>query len=41
VASVAGGLFGAHLAQRLPAALMRGLVVAFAVAVAGRLLWKG
>jgi len=40
-AAVAGGLAGAHLAQRLPAILMRTLVIAFAVVVAGRLLWKG
>ena len=41
VAAVAGGWAGAHLAQRLPAWLMRVLVIAFSVVVAGRLLWKG
>ncbi|HVP65737.1 MAG TPA: sulfite exporter TauE/SafE family protein [Anaeromyxobacteraceae bacterium] len=41
VAAVVGGWAGAHLAQRLPAWLMRLLVIAFAVAVAAKLLWKG
>jgi len=40
VAAVVGGWAGAHLAQRLPAWLMRLLVIAFALVVAGRLLWK-
>ncbi|HEY3356154.1 MAG TPA: sulfite exporter TauE/SafE family protein [Polyangia bacterium] len=37
VASLVGGYAGAHLAQRLPARLMRWLVIAFGVAVAVRL----
>ncbi len=41
VASVIGGLAGAHLAQRLPAAVMRWSVVAYALVVAGRLFLKG
>jgi uncharacterized membrane protein YfcA len=41
VASTAGGWLGAHLAQRMPAGLMRAAVIAFAAAVAGRLLWTG
>ena len=41
VAAVAGGWAGAHLAQRLPASLMRLLVVAFALVVAGWLFVKG
>jgi uncharacterized protein len=39
-ASVVGGLAGAHLAQRLPAAALRWAVVAYAVVVAGRLFLK-
>ncbi len=38
VTSIAGGLAGARLAQRLPARLLRALVVAFGVVVAGILL---
>jgi len=41
VAAVLGGWAGAHLAQRLPALLMRVLVVAFALVVAGQMLLKG
>ncbi len=40
VASVVGGLAGAHLAQRRPAAALRWAVVAYAVVVAGRLFLK-
>jgi len=40
-AALGGGWAGAHLAQRLPAPILRGAVVAYAVAVAGRLLWTG
>jgi hypothetical protein len=39
--AVAGGWVGAHLAQRLPAGIMRALVIAYAVIVAAYLLWKG
>jgi hypothetical protein len=41
VAALGGGWAGAHLAQRLPAAALRGAVIAFALGVAGWLLWKG
>jgi len=40
-AAIAGGWAGAHLAQRLPAWLMRLLVIAFAVGVAAQMLVKG
>jgi uncharacterized membrane protein YfcA len=40
-AALGGGWLGAHLAQRLPATILRGAVVAYAVAVAVRLLWTG
>jgi uncharacterized membrane protein YfcA len=36
-----GGWAGAHLAQRLPAQVLRAAVVAFALGVAGWLFWKG
>ena len=38
VAAVAGGWIGAHLAQRLPARLLRGMVIVFGVLVAAWLL---
>jgi uncharacterized membrane protein YfcA len=41
VASVLGGLVGAHVAQRLPAWLLRYSVIAFAVVVAAKLLRNG
>jgi uncharacterized membrane protein YfcA len=40
IAAIAGGLAGAHLAQRLPAKVLRGVVVAYGVVVAVRLLLK-
>jgi len=39
-ASIVGGIVGAHLAQRLPAGLMRAVVVAYGVVVAVVLLRK-
>ncbi len=41
VASIVGGYAGAHLAQRMPAALLRGVVVTYGVVVAGVLFYKG
>ena len=41
MAALGGGWAGAHLAQRLPAPLLRGAVIAFALGVAGWLFWKG
>jgi uncharacterized membrane protein YfcA len=38
VCALAGGWVGAHLAQRLPARVFRGLVIAYGVVVAGKLL---
>jgi uncharacterized membrane protein YfcA len=38
VCALAGGWVGAHLAQRLPARVFRGLVIAYGVIVAGKLL---
>jgi uncharacterized membrane protein YfcA len=40
-AAMGGGWAGAHLAQRLPAQVLRAAVVAFALGVAGWLFWKG
>ena len=37
VAALAGGWAGARLAQRLPSALMRVLVIAYGLVVAGKL----
>ncbi|HET8644916.1 MAG TPA: sulfite exporter TauE/SafE family protein [Vicinamibacteria bacterium] len=39
--SLVGGYTGAHLAQRMPAGILRAVVVAYGVVVAGRLLWTG
>jgi uncharacterized membrane protein YfcA len=39
VTSIAGGWVGAHLAQRLPARVMRVLVIAYGLVVAGKLFW--
>ncbi len=41
VASVAGGYAGARLAQRLPAVIMRTVVVTYGTVVAGVLFYKG
>ena len=41
VTSVVGGYVGAHVAQRLPAWLLRYSVIAYAVVVAGKLLRDG
>jgi uncharacterized protein len=41
VASVVGGLVGAHLAQRLPATVMRVLVIGYGLFVAGKLWLSG
>ena len=38
VCALAGDWVGAHLAQRLPARVFRGLVIAYGVIVAGKLL---
>lgn len=40
-ASVVGGWVGAHLAQRLPARIMRAAVVAYGLVVAGKLFYSG
>ncbi|HZZ83602.1 MAG TPA: sulfite exporter TauE/SafE family protein [Anaeromyxobacteraceae bacterium] len=41
VTSIVGGYVGAHLAQRMPARVMRLVVVTFGVVVAGRLFYSG
>jgi uncharacterized membrane protein YfcA len=38
IAAIAGGFVGAHLAQRLPAKVLRGVVVAYGVVVAVKML---
>jgi uncharacterized membrane protein YfcA len=38
VACLPGGVAGVHIARRLPAAVLRGVVIAFGVAVAVALL---
>ncbi|BDG07210.1 sulfite exporter TauE/SafE family protein [Anaeromyxobacter paludicola] len=41
VTSIVGGYAGAHLAQRMPARVMRVVVISFGVVVAGRLFYTG
>ncbi len=40
-ASIVGGYAGAHLAQRLPAVILRAVVIAYGVVVAGVIFFKG
>jgi uncharacterized membrane protein YfcA len=41
VTSLVGGYVGAHLAQRLPAHILRAVVVTYGLGVAAYLFWKG
>ncbi len=41
VTSIVGGYAGAHLAQRMPARVMRVVVISFGLLVAGRLFYTG
>jgi uncharacterized membrane protein YfcA len=41
VGALCGGYFGAHYAQKLPAAWIRGFVIAVGTAMTAYFFWKG